>query len=316
MKRVFCTLLALLTLCLAAFHIAPVSHAEEGGPLVITKSPGGEEINEGEDASFVSRARNYIGLVWLIISPDGSTIYENTEAEEAYPGLEMAGLDTEELELRSIPFTMNGCSVQTRFIDADGNAYLTERALIIVKQGIVPAPHGVKIVSGGARLSLGESKTLAVEAVSPSQDPIKYQWYRSYSAARNSGEPILGATESEYTPPEELGQVFYYVGVWCVRGRDLSAPIYTAPVAIVYSAPESAPTPEPSSAPSPVPTPSPDRGGIKVLLVGGNAMLTAIIALMTITVLAVITTALILHAVAKKQEEREDDPAGSEHRKR
>ena len=298
-------LLALLILSLTAVHTAPPSYADEGGRLVITKSPIGETVNEGDDEMFVSRAENYIGLVWLFISPDGQTVYENNEAEEAFPGLELAGVDSEELELRSIPFTMNGWYVQTRFIDADGDAFLTDRAQIIVLQGVVPSPHDVKLLSGGARLSHGESKTLAVEAASPSGDPLKYQWYRSYSSARNSGEPILGATESEYTPPEELGQVFYYVGVWCVRGREASAPIYTAPVAIVYSAPGAELTPQTAPEQTPVPTPPPNRGGANPLFDGDSALLTAVIALLAITLLAVVSTALILHAVRKKQEARE-----------
>ena len=306
MKRPICLLLALLTLCLAALYTAPAASAvTDGGPLVITKSPGGETVNEGEDAKFISRAQNYVGLVWLFISPDGQTVYENNEAEEAFPGLEMAGFDGEELELFSIPITMNGWYVQTRFIDLNGASRLTERAQIIVVQGIVPAPHDVRLLSGGARLNPGESKTLAVEASSPGNDALRYQWYRSYSSARNSGEPILGATESTYTPPEETGQVFYYVGVWCVRGRDASAPIYTAPVAIVYAAPENAPTSEPAPEPTAAPTPPPNRGGANPLLSGGNPLLTAIAALLIITLLAVISTVLILHALAKKQERRE-----------
>ncbi len=307
MKKILCLLLALLMLCPAAAFAVPAAYAEEGGGgwLVITKSPIGETVNEGDDEMFVSRAENYIGLVWLFISPDGQTVYENNEAEEAFPGLELAGVDSEELELRSIPFTMNGWYVQTRFIDADGDAFLTDRAQIIVLQGVVPSPHGVRLTSGGARLSPGESRTLAVEAASPSGDPLKYQWYRSSSAARNSGEPILGATESEYTPPEELGQVFYYVGVWCVRGREASAPIYTAPVAISYSAPESEPAAEDVPAPTPLPTAPPNRGGPNPLLSFGNPLKTALIALLAITLLAGIFTALILHAVRKRQEERE-----------
>ena len=305
MKKAICLLAALLMLCLATFCGAPASYAE-GGRLEITKSPGGETVNEGDDALFTARARNYIGIVWLIVSPDGRTVYENNSAEEAFPGLEMAGFDGEELELLSIPITMNGWYVQTRFIDAEGRGYLSERAQIIVVQGLVPAPHGVKLLSGGARLSVGESKTLAVQAESPGGDPIRYQWYRSYSAARNSGDPILGATESEYTPPEELGQVFYYVGVWCVRGRDASAPIFTAPVAIVYSAPEPAPEEEPVPDPTPVPTPPPNRGGPNPLLSGADPMLTVIVVLLVITLLAVSVTVLILHVAGKKQRRREE----------
>ena len=280
----------MLILFLAVFGAPEAFAANDGGPFEITKHPGGETVNEGDDAMFVSRAKNYVGLVWLFVSPDGSVVYENTEALDAFPGLEMGGVETEELQLISIPYTMNGWYVQTRFFDAYGGAHLTDRAQITVEQGLVASPR-VTMKSGGAKLTLGEERTLAVEAASPGGDPIKYQWYRSYSAARTSGEAILGATESEYTPPEELGQVFYFVGVWCVRGRDASAPIYTAPVAIVYTAPEAAPEPEPTPETTPSPTTPPNRGGPNPLLRGSNPLFTALAALLVLTLLLLITFA-------------------------
>ena len=313
MKKWSCVILALLLLCVCALPSAPAAFADEedGGWLVITKSPSGETVNEGDDAKFISRARNYVGLVWLFISPDGQTVYENNEAEEAFPGLEMAGFEGEELELISIPYAMDGWYVQTRFLDSDGDAYLTDRAQITVLQGLVAAPR-VKLLSGGARLSPGESRTLTVEASSPGGDPLKYQWYRSYSAARNSGEAILGATEASYTPPEEIGQVFYYVGVWCIRGRDASTPIYTAPVAAVST--ENAPSaaPEPTAAPTPAPTAPPNRGGPNPLIDSDSAVFTAAAALLILTLLAVSVTVLILHVIGKKQRRAEESEKENE----
>ena len=313
MKKWSCVILALLLLCVCALPSAPAAFADEedGGWLVITKSPSGETVNEGDDAKFISRARNYVGLVWLFISPDGQTVYENNQAEEAFPGLEMAGFEGEELELISIPYAMDGWYVQTRFLDSDGDAYLTDRAQITVLQGLVASPR-VKLLSGGARLSPGESRTLTVEASSPGGDPLKYQWYRSYSAARNSGEAILGATEASYTPPEEIGQVFYYVGVWCIRGRDASTPIYTAPVAIVYT--ENAPSaaPEPTAAPTPAPTAPPNRGGPNPLIDSDSAVFTAAAALLILTLLAVSVTVLILHVIGKKQRRAEESEKENE----
>ena len=312
MKKPYCVLLALLVLCAAAFCTAPSSFADEGdGPLVITKSPGGETVYEGDDAMFISRADNYSSVVWLIISPDGETVYENNEAEAAFPGLEMEGFDGEELTLISIPIAMDGWYVQTRFLDSDGDAFLTDRAQISVIEGIIPSPR-VKLLSGGARLSAGASRTLRVEAASPGGDAIKYQWYRSSSAARNSGEPIPGATESAFTPPEETGQVFYYVGVWCVRGRDASSPIYTAPVAVIYSEPETLPAPEPTAEPTPAPTIPPNRGGPNPLLAGGNALFTGAVSLLIITLFAVSVSALILHGVGKRQKAEERDALAGE----
>ena len=308
MKRLFSILLALcLTLaCVSGICPAAFAEGEESSVIVITKTPGSERVTEGEDALFVSRAAAYTGLVWQLVSPDGETVFDNDAALNAFPGLDMSGFEGEELTLISIPYSLNGWSVRTKFIDRDGNWALTDEAQIVVLRGAVPAPE-VRLKSSGAQLKAGERKTLSVEATSPGGDVLKYQWYRSYSAARNSGEPILGATGSSYTPPEETGQVFYYAGVWCVNGRMSSAPVYTSPVAIIYTAAAVTPEPEPTPEPTPLPTLPPpsrsepgenffDRSNAFAIAFGGMAMLTA---------LAIGLAWLLLRAIGRKQEREE-----------
>lgn len=299
------SVIAALAVLLSAAIAAPCAFAEGGnGSAVVYKDPTGEEVTEGEDALFVARAYNYEGIVWMFVSSDGATVYENTEALTAFPGLDMGGYEGEELRLVSIPYSMNGWYVQAKFIDSDGDYVLSDKALITVNRGDVPSP-GVTMQSSGARLTVGEKKTLSVSAVSPDGDLIKYQWYRSYSAVRSSAEPIVGATSAEYTPPEEVGQVFYYVVVWCVSGRETSAPVYTAPVAIVYS--EAPATPEPTAAPDPVPSPIPSaepqsgRGSV----FGGRALGFTVGAILLITLLAVAVTVILLRSIAKRQEAEE-----------
>ena len=105
---------------------------------------------------------------------------------------------------------------------------------------------------------------------------------------------------------EEIGQVFYFVGVWCVRGRDTSVPIYTTPVAIVYT---EAP-PAPSAAPTPLPVPSPSgvsgSGESGIFISHGSAILLVIAAVLLLTALAVAVTLLILRSIGKKQRGYED----------
>ena len=302
-KKLFSLLLALLALLSFSGTAAA---ADEESDVIITKNPGGEIVTEGDDALFISRARNYTGLIWLIVSPDGETVYENNKAVEVFPGLEMSGFEGEELTLTSIPYAMDGWYVQTRFLDARGRAALTDVAKITVLRGDVPSPS-VTPKSAGARLSPGQTKTLTVEAVSPGGDELKYQWYKSYSIYRNSGEAILGATGPNYTPEEEIGQVFYYVGVWCVRGRETSAPIFTAPIAIVYTEAEPTPAPAATATPAPESTPPANRGGANPLFNSGNALAFAIGAIAALTVLAVTVTALVLRAIGKKQDDDEED---------
>lgn len=307
MKKTVSFLLALLLAVSAVAGMTPTAFAEEGSAYIeITKPPYGETVNEGDDATFIARAEGYQGLIWMFVSADGSTVWQNDEAINAFPGLEMAGVETEELKLISIPFSMNGWFVRAKFIDQDGNYVLSDPAEITVLQGLVPSPSIVP-KSAGARLVPGESKTLSVEASSRMGDEIKYQWYRSYSAYRNTCEAILGATEASYTPPEELGQVFYFVGVWCVRGRDASAPIYTTPVAIVYTEPEPSPTPAPETAPTQTLQTPRNSGGGNPLFSHGNALLLVLGAVLLLTALAIAATLLVLRAVEKKHREAEED---------
>ena len=307
MKKTVSFLLALLLAVSAVAGMTPTAFAEEGSAYIeITKPPYGETVNEGDDATFIARAEGYQGLIWMFVSADGSTVWQNDEAINAFPGLEMAGVETEELKLISIPFSMNGWFVRAKFIDQDGNYVLSDPAEITVLQGLVPSPSIVP-KSAGARLVPGESKTLSVEASSRMGDEIKYQWYRSYSAYRNTGEAILGATEASYTPPEEIGQVFYFVGVWCVRGRDASAPIYTTPVAIVYTEPEPSPAPAPETAPTQTFQTPRNSGGGNPLFSHGNALLLVLGAVLLLTALAIAATLLVLRAVEKKHREAEED---------
>jgi len=301
-------LVFVLALTALLFCAAPRAWAEDG-VAVITKSPTGENVTEGEDAIFIAGADGAQGIVWMIVSPDGQTVYENTEAIEAFPGLEMSGYEGEVLTLISIPYSLNGWYVQAKFLGSGGTYTMSGMALITVKRGEVPSPN-VTPHSAGAKLVVGESKTLSVAAESPNGDLIKYQWFRSYSAARNTAEPILGATGPEYIPPEEIGQVFYFVGVWCVNGRTTSAPVYTAPVAIVYS--EAPPTPEP--APTPLPTPAAETADDDAQptlrdIISDNALVVAAAILIIVTAAAVIITVLILRAMNRRlrRAETEDD---------
>ena len=313
MKRLLALCLALLTaiLCLSQMSTPAFADNAESRVITITKQPYGEIVTEGEDALFVARARGNLGLIWQLVSPDGQTVFNNDEALNAFPGLDMAGYETEELTLISIPYSLNGWSVRAKFIDTENDYAMSDPAPITVIRGLVPSPE-VTPKSSGARLTLGEKKTLSVEATSPGGDTLKYQWYRSYSAARNSGEPILGATEAHYTPPEELGQRFYYVGVWCVNGRMSSAPIYTTPVAIVYTAPAATPEPQPTAETTAPPAPTRSGSGSSLSL-GHNALRMLLGGLALLTVIAVTMTVLILRTIGKRRGGG-DKPEGTEAR--
>ena len=70
MKKTVSFLLALLLTVSAVAGMTPAAFAEEGSAYIeITKPPYGEEVNEGDDASFIARAEGYQGLIWLFDKP-------------------------------------------------------------------------------------------------------------------------------------------------------------------------------------------------------------------------------------------------------
>lgn len=226
---------------------------KEKTPPKITKHPTGETVTEGESALFIARAEDADKITWRLVSPDKSNTIECKDAPKSYPGLQVYGLDTEELVLKNIPLELDGWKVEAKF-EGPGGVSFSNGALLTVKKAELKQPE----ITGqpqGVELQQGQTTTLKVTAVSPDNNTLKYQWYRNTSNSSTGGEAIPGAVEASYMPDYIEGTTWYYCSVRSTKGEDTSAAAVSECAAVKYT-PKPAETPTPTQAPVIEPVPS------------------------------------------------------------
>lgn len=100
-------------------------------PTVI-KDPGGETVDKGGWASFVSTATYATECCWYFRSEDGNTVFKSTEASAKFPGLTTDGDNTERLNIYGIPYELNGWGVYCCF-SGNGGSVNSKAATITVR---------------------------------------------------------------------------------------------------------------------------------------------------------------------------------------
>ena len=98
----------------------------------ITKDPTGETVAAGGSAQFVTRFENAQNAEWHFISADNMRDLVYTQAQVEFPTLQIAGGNTKDLTLKSIPTELNGWKVYCRFSNNSGSVN-TAAALITVQ---------------------------------------------------------------------------------------------------------------------------------------------------------------------------------------
>lgn len=77
--------------------------------IKITKSPGGENVEEGGSCNFTAHANNYKTVEWYF--EKGSSKIAASEAAGVFKGLKISGTSSEKLRLSNIPAEMNGWKI-------------------------------------------------------------------------------------------------------------------------------------------------------------------------------------------------------------
>ena len=115
--------------------------------------------------------------------------------------------------------------------------------------GLTTKTPNINMVPQSTRLKKGETCTLTVQATSPNNGELSYQWYSTNVNNRGMATPIEGATEASYTPTITEGTMYYCVAVMNTREGVTSEPVYTD-LAEVSFEPEATPTPSPTATPT------------------------------------------------------------------
>lgn len=130
----------------------------------------------------------------------------------------------------------NGSSDQNSGTDLGSNGLTTKTP------NINSAPQSTS-------LKKGETCTLTVQATSPNNGELSYQWYSNTVNNRATATPIEGATDASYTIPQTDGTMYYCVGVWNTREGVKSDVVYTDLIEVSFE-PETTPTPSPTATPT------------------------------------------------------------------
>mgnify|MGYP004653948421 CR=1 FL=1 len=115
--------------------------------------------------------------------------------------------------------------------------------------GLTTKTPNINLAPQSTRLKKGETCTLTVQATSPNNGELSYQWYSTNVNNRGMATPIDGATNASYTPTQTEGTMYYCVAVMNTREGITSEPVYTD-LAEVSFEPEATPTPVPTATPT------------------------------------------------------------------
>lgn len=262
----------------------PTATPAPGDPPHITKHPTGETVEPGGSAQFVARADDATKITWRLVSKDTTVTYNAADGPDYFPGLSVDGLGTERLTLENIPSSLNEWCVEAKFENGNGASY-SNGARITVKaantntnnnnstnnnntnnnsnhgsdnqntgtdlgnDGLTAKTPNINMAPQSTRLKKGETCTLTVQATSPNNGELSYQWYSTNVNNRGMATPIEGATEASYTPTITEGTMYYCVAVMNTREGVTSEPVYTD-LAEVSFEPEATPTPSPTATPT------------------------------------------------------------------
>lgn len=115
--------------------------------------------------------------------------------------------------------------------------------------GLTTKTPNINVAPQSTRLKKGETCTLTVQATSPNNGELSYQWYSNTVNNRATATPIEGATDASYTIPQTDGTMYYCVGVWNTREGVKSDVVYTDLIEVSFE-PEATPTPSPTATPT------------------------------------------------------------------
>ena len=310
-----------------AVTVAPVVSKD----IKITKQPTGESVEAGGSAKFIARADNATKIVWKLVSPDTTNTIDCGSASGEFPGLKVEGNGTDTLILSNIPASLNKWCVECRFFNDNEGPVCSNGARItiigateptatpkpvateapaiagpdanpgngedpaVTKTGgktanIVTQPHS-------AEIKAGESCVLSVDATSPNNGTLSYQWYSAATDNRNAALPISGASDEVYTINQVEGTAFYWVAVWNTKEGARSEPVYSDAAEVRVSV-ETEATPEPT--PSPEVTPEARSSG----LFNGNIQLILFGVIGLLALAALIGVVVYLNIESRREKNR------------
>ena len=134
--------LTILVIFAIVLSLSASAFADNGG-IKITKNPSDEYHFIGETAAFVANARQYSGITWTVVDPDGYR-YSVNEFRSFFPHSYISGDTTGTLIINNVNADMDGYRFFCTFSNSNGADSTTEAVLHIIYQGkTLDIPQGL-----------------------------------------------------------------------------------------------------------------------------------------------------------------------------
>lgn len=146
------------------------------GNITITKNPTSESLAIGGKTWFIAHATNADSHTWQLIDTI-NRVYTMSEAEAANPGLKLADVGGDTLELSNVPLSLNGWSAQAVF---SNDQYKAASAPATIYVGdFISAYSGVidkyrRAYSAGVAITAGVAETYDISEMAGYSDHVGY----------------------------------------------------------------------------------------------------------------------------------------------
>ena len=136
--------LTILVIFAIVLSLSTAAFADNGG-IKVTKNPTDEYHFIGETAAFVANARQYSGLTWTVVDPDGYR-YTVDEFRSFFSHSYISGDTTGTLIINNVHADMDGYRFFCTFSNSNGTESSTEAELHIIYTAEGPhIPDGILV---------------------------------------------------------------------------------------------------------------------------------------------------------------------------
>ena len=158
-----------------------INGAITSGTPKVTKNPTGEEVVEGESATFIARADSVRQYRWQIAIADASM---DVQDMPAYLGkdVKVSGYDTEKLVISNIPLELNDAYIWCTFVGVEASVDSKAAVLAVIAEEdatpeVTKDPTDETVDEGGRAVFVAKAKyaqSYQWELISP--QGITYEW--------------------------------------------------------------------------------------------------------------------------------------------
>ena len=235
-----------------------IGPAITSGTPKVTKNPTGEEVVEGESATFIARADNVRQYRWQIAIADAQMDAQDLP-DYLGKNVKVTGYDTEKLVISNIPVELDDAYIWCTFVGAEESVDSKAAVITVIPQEdatpeVTKNPTDETVDEGGRAVFVAKAKyaqSYQWELISP-QD-ITYEWddaVKTFTGLKITG----GDTEKIILTDIPAALDGFRIRCKFTAGEDVYSKYATIHVNVEATEP---PTEEPTEAPTEEPTEEP-----------------------------------------------------------